>query len=170
MILKVPSNPNHSMIPSTGEEKFLSYPGGSSVTSLQNVSGERQSSACGTGSCCLLCCWGPCSLCPCAKGDDTSLPHLFPAPVPAVVPRGLDAPSVTAALLDQAWACSADVGKFQRALGSLPLVFFCSYFVPEDFSAPLELPQQHFGLVDGTYLPLNSLPCTHSSSDDTDSS
>ncbi|KAM6069562.1 protein Frey 1 [Theristicus caerulescens] len=23
-----------------------------------------------------------------------------------------------------------------------------SYWVPEDFSAPLELPQQHFGLVD----------------------
>ncbi|XP_068253451.1 protein Frey 1 [Nyctibius grandis] len=32
----------------------------------------------------------------------------------------------------------------------LPLVFLhrVSYWVPEDFSAPLELPQQHFGLVD----------------------
>ncbi|XP_048805870.1 uncharacterized protein C11orf94 homolog [Lagopus muta] len=30
----------------------------------------------------------------------------------------------------------------------LPLPLRQSYFVPEDFSAPLELPQQHFGLVD----------------------
>ncbi|XP_029852391.1 uncharacterized protein C11orf94 homolog [Aquila chrysaetos chrysaetos] len=29
-----------------------------------------------------------------------------------------------------------------------PLSQRASYFVPEDFSAPLELPQQHFGLVD----------------------
>ncbi|CAN0088741.1 unnamed protein product [Bubo scandiacus] len=30
----------------------------------------------------------------------------------------------------------------------LPLRQRVSYSVPEDFSAPLELPQQHFGLVD----------------------
>nr|XP_031360884.1 uncharacterized protein C11orf94 homolog [Lonchura striata domestica] len=39
-----------------------------------------------------------------------------------------------------------------------------SYSVPEDFSAPLELPQKHFGLVDGTVLssPLRApFPCTH---------
>ncbi|XP_072195233.1 protein Frey 1 [Excalfactoria chinensis] len=30
----------------------------------------------------------------------------------------------------------------------LPLPLHQSYSVPEDFSAPLELPQQHFGLVD----------------------
>ncbi|XP_074677628.1 protein Frey 1 [Strix aluco] len=30
----------------------------------------------------------------------------------------------------------------------LPLRRRVSYSVPEDFSAPLELPQQHFGLVD----------------------
>lgn len=87
------------------------------------------------------------------------------------MPQGLDVPSsVTAVLLDQAWSCIADAGKFQRALGSLPpLVFFRSYSVPEDFSAPLELPKNHFGLVDGTALPLNSLLCIHSSSDDIDS-
>ncbi|XP_065610944.1 protein Frey 1 [Cyrtonyx montezumae] len=32
--------------------------------------------------------------------------------------------------------------------GVLPLPLYQSSFVPEDFSAPLELPQQHFGLVD----------------------
>ncbi|XP_009894013.1 PREDICTED: uncharacterized protein C11orf94 homolog [Charadrius vociferus] len=31
---------------------------------------------------------------------------------------------------------------------ALPLPLRQSYSVPEDFSAPLELPQQHFGLVD----------------------
>lgn len=39
-----------------------------------------------------------------------------------------------------------------------------SYSVPEDFSAPLELPQEHFGLVDGTVLssPLQiPFPRTH---------
>ncbi|KAM9653102.1 protein Frey 1 [Morphnus guianensis] len=42
-------------------------------------------------------------------------------------------------------------GLLAQGLGSLlPLVFLrrVSYLVPEDFSAPLELPQQHFGLVD----------------------
>ncbi|KAM6392630.1 protein Frey 1 [Pluvialis apricaria] len=31
---------------------------------------------------------------------------------------------------------------------ALPPPLHQSYSVPEDFSAPLELPQQHFGLVD----------------------
>ncbi|KAM6311592.1 protein Frey 1 [Aegotheles albertisi] len=31
---------------------------------------------------------------------------------------------------------------------ALPRPLPQSYLVPEDFSAPLELPQQHFGLVD----------------------
>ncbi|KAM7108656.1 protein Frey 1 [Ciconia maguari] len=31
---------------------------------------------------------------------------------------------------------------------ALPRPLHQSYSVPEDFSAPLELPQQHFGLVD----------------------
>ncbi|KAM6133280.1 protein Frey 1 [Phoenicopterus ruber ruber] len=31
---------------------------------------------------------------------------------------------------------------------ALPRPLHQSYVIPEDFSAPLELPQQHFGLVD----------------------
>ncbi|XP_042635285.1 uncharacterized protein C11orf94 homolog [Catharus ustulatus] len=31
---------------------------------------------------------------------------------------------------------------------ALPAPVYQSYSVPEDFSAPLELPQKHFGLVD----------------------